>query len=364
MDLQKKRDYSFDAVRGFCMFLIPLQHFLAADKPFVYGSVGGYLYLVIDLFVMQVFFFLSGYFSKNAARGRQIAAGSLLWPVIVMWLACGLVRVAGFAIPIRLYRPPYAMWFLLCLFYYRMFQTAYLKIPHLAGVVFVLGLLIGLVPFIGRDFALARAINWMPYFLLGYYCQPAHISRLRSLKGWQTAGLLAVLLGGIWLFLRYAAFDAYKAVQMADSYAGMHVTVWQGIALHIVVFFTGIAFLVVLLNLFKGRQDRPGLWSWIGQHTMPVYIFHLPVKYLLYRFGIGFGVLQFSAGSLPACMYVAALAFVVTVVLATPPFNWLYDLLFVRSLAALKWCAGHMLVPAGAVVQKVFDRGLKLLRLT
>ena len=58
MDLQKKRDYSFDAVRGFCMFLIPLQHFLAADKPFVYGSVGGYLYLVIDLFVMQVFFFL------------------------------------------------------------------------------------------------------------------------------------------------------------------------------------------------------------------------------------------------------------------------------------------------------------------
>ena len=120
------------------MFLIPLQHFLAADKPFVYGSVGGYLYLVIDLFVMQVFFFLSGYFSKNAARGRQIAAGSLLWPVIVMWLACGLVRVAGFAIPIRLYRPPYAMWFLLCLFYYRMFQTAYLKIPHLAGVVFVL----------------------------------------------------------------------------------------------------------------------------------------------------------------------------------------------------------------------------------
>ena len=139
------------------MFLIPLQHFLAADKPFVYGSVGGYLYLVIDLFVMQVFFFLSGYFSKNAARGRQIAAGTLLWPVIVMWLACGLVRVAGFAIPIRLYRPPYAMWFLLCLFYYRMFQTAYLKIPHLAGVVFVLGLLIGLVPFIGRDFALARA---------------------------------------------------------------------------------------------------------------------------------------------------------------------------------------------------------------
>ena len=49
---------------------------------------------------------------------------------------------------------------------------------------------------------------------------------------------------------------------------------------------------------------------------------------------------------------------------ATPPFNWLYDLLFVRSLAALTWCAGHMLVPAGAVVQKVFDRGLKLLRLT
>ena len=76
-----------------------------------------------------------------------------------------------------------------------------------------------------------------------------------------------------------------------------------------------------------------------------------------------YAIIQPFAGLLADVME-PALAFVVTVVLATPPFNWLYDLLFVRSLAALKWCAGHMLVPAGAVVQKVFDRGLKLLRLT
>ena len=62
--IKKERDYSFDAIRGFCMFLIPFQHYLSAREGFHYDGLEGYLYFVIDIFVMQMFFFLSGYFSK------------------------------------------------------------------------------------------------------------------------------------------------------------------------------------------------------------------------------------------------------------------------------------------------------------
>ena len=351
----KERDYSFDAIRGFCMFLIPFQHFFEADAAHCYHSWEGYIYFTIDLFVMQAFFFLSGYFSKKPERGREIAVKALLWPLLMTYPFFMLVQfVIGVDLKFNVFAPPFAMWFLLCLFYYRMFHQNYIKIKHILGIVFVLGLFVGMIPSLNATLSLARAINWMPYFLLGYYCTGEQLEKVRSLKWWQTAALAASLLVGIYLFMQYVPFRHYGAVQMSTSNYVSEISWWTGMLIHLAVFVTGVAFLVVLFNVFKNKK---GYWSFIGQHTMPIYIFHIVIFHLIGKLGLGFGLFTPPAYDTPLyLLYVLVLAFAVTTILATKPFNWLYEVIFSKSYDAFIYCFRKIAEPVGGAVEKVLRK--------
>lgn len=350
----KQRDYSFDAIRGFCMFLVPFQHYMSAQDGFNYNGLEGYIYFVTDIFIMQVFFFLSGYFSKKPERGRQIAVKALLWPILVVQTGLFVLTLLGLNITIHLYRPPYALWFLLSLFYFRMFHKNYIKIPHLFGIVFVLGLFVGMVPFLTRDFAISRTISWMPYFLLGYYCQPAHIEKIRSLKIWQTLGILAGLLAGVYAFMKYVPFDSYGAVMMATTNEIQRITWYENIILHIALLPVSMLFLVVLLNLFKNKRDKRGFWAWIGQNTMPIYIFHLAGKYIIIHYGASAGLFALPPhDSILYILYLLGLGFVTSVVLASKPFAWLYEIGFVKSYDWFIAGCRAVLCPIGAAAESL-----------
>ena len=79
-EIIKERNYRYDALRGICMFLIVLQHFTFKGGYEFTDNAGNLIYVGIDIFVMQAFFFLSGMFSKNPGKNRDKLFGSLLWP--------------------------------------------------------------------------------------------------------------------------------------------------------------------------------------------------------------------------------------------------------------------------------------------
>ena len=79
----KQRDYVFDTFRGLCMWCIPISHFTRMAGHFSHDSVSGVIYITINIFVMQAFMFLSGYFSKKPEKSRQIAFKIFLWPYIL-----------------------------------------------------------------------------------------------------------------------------------------------------------------------------------------------------------------------------------------------------------------------------------------
>lgn len=346
----KERDYSFDAIRGFCMFLIPFQHYMSAQAGFNYYGLEGYIYFVIDIFVMQMFFFLSGYFSKKPERGREIAVKALLWPIIVVQAGLFVLTLLGVNITVQLYRTPYALWFLLSLFYYRMFHKNYIKIPHIFGIVFFLGLFIGMCPIFTRDFAISRSVSWMPYFLLGYYCQPEHIEKIRSLKKWKVCAIAAGLLIGVWLFMHYVPFDGYGAVMMATTNEIQGINWYENIIMHIVLLPVSMLFGVVLFNCFKNKK---GFWSWIGQNTMPIYIFHLAGKYFILHRGAGFGFFEVPPhDSLLYIGYLLLLSFLSCVILASKPFAKLYELGFVKSYDWFVALCRMILQPIGGAIEK------------
>jgi fucose 4-O-acetylase-like acetyltransferase len=75
---KKQRDYMFDTFRGILMLSIPISHFTKASGNWyadMWGGAGwsqvhptGFVYITINVFVMQAFMFLSGYFSKKPER--------------------------------------------------------------------------------------------------------------------------------------------------------------------------------------------------------------------------------------------------------------------------------------------------------
>lgn len=68
----KQRDYMFDTFRGLLMWSIPISHFTRVAGNFSQDSLGGVIYITINVFVMQAFVFLSGYFSKNPTGRRRL----------------------------------------------------------------------------------------------------------------------------------------------------------------------------------------------------------------------------------------------------------------------------------------------------
>ena len=236
---------------------------------------------------MQAFFFLSGYFSKKPERGREIAVKALLWPLLMTYPFFMIIQfVIDYDLKFNILQPPFAMWFLLCLFYYRMFHKDYIKIKHLFGIVFLLSLVVGVIP----------------------------------------------------------SFSATLSFKMAG------ISWWSNIIVHLAVFVVSIAFMIVLFNVFGNKK---GYWSYIGQHTMPIYIFHIVIFHLICRNGLGFGLFTPPAYDTPLyLLYVLVLAAVVTTVLATPPFVWLYDVIFGKSYDLFIKCFHRFAEPAGAAVEK------------
>ena len=73
----------FDTFRGLLMCSIPLSHFIRVAGHFSAGSLGGIIYITINVFVMQAFVFLSGYFSKNVEKSKKTSFHTFMWPYLL-----------------------------------------------------------------------------------------------------------------------------------------------------------------------------------------------------------------------------------------------------------------------------------------
>lgn len=101
-------------------------------------------YITINVFVMQAFMFLSGYFSKKPEKSRQIAFKIFLWPYILsIFFFYGVRTLLWGHANLYFDQPPFAMWFMFALFLYKLFQKNYIKVPHFFAITFVLYLVAG-----------------------------------------------------------------------------------------------------------------------------------------------------------------------------------------------------------------------------
>ena len=339
----------FDTFRGLCMWSIPCSHFTRMAGEFSHTSFGAIVYITINVFVMQSFMFLSGYFSKKPEKSRKIAFKVFLWPYLLSIPFFYFVRMAmsGYA-TFYLDRPPFAMWFMLALFLYKLFQMNYIKIPHCFAFIFIVYLFAGCMPFLTEYMSLGRIVSYFPFFVLGYYCQAEHVAKIKSMKRWKVY-LLGVILVAISVYLAYGVTDIpVEWYLMRRPGAEIGVAWYADVIGRLLLSVLGCAWIIFMMNFLPSKDNY---LAYVGRNTMPVYIFHLVVRQWIKRHGIGLGLIAIPSNPVLYYVLIYGLASLCVVTFSSKPVVKFYDFCVDGSYAVLMWLLEHIVVPAAGYVE-------------
>ncbi len=295
----KQRDYMFDTFRGILMLSIPVSHFTKAsanwyqylyEPGFAHQSLCGFVYITINVFVMQAFMFLSGYFSKKPDRARETAFRGVLWPYLVFTT---ITMIAGYGFNVGIGKwfsyltPPFALWFLFALFLYRFFLRDIIKFRWALPMSIVMMFAAGFLPF-GEYLAFGRVFSYFPFFLIGYYCSKETLDRVRTLKKKPVILVLlaAVLVGiSIWLCFYGPRLSWFLLKGSAES---LHVPLVEDFFMRMLVFALACGWIVLMVNILPSKQN---FLCHVGTNTMPVYIFHLGLRHIVKIKGLYLGAI-------------------------------------------------------------------------
>jgi len=310
----KQRDYMFDTFRGLLMLSIPMSHFtkmsgnlyssLYLGGGFPQESLAGWVYITINVFVMQAFMFLSGYFSKKPDRARETAFSTFMWPYLVWTTVYFVIRHMFFGnAHLEYLYPPFALWFLFALFFYRYFLKDMVKFQWLLPLSIVLYLLAGQVQEWGDFLALGRAISYFPFFLLGYYCSKERLAWIQQLK---KHPVVLVVLGGVLILTSVALCKWGPNVGwylLRESVHSFRMEWWQDTIGRLGILVLSSAWIVFAVNVIPSKKN---FISFVGSNTMPIYIFHLTLRYVIKFYGLYMG---FIACLVTAWFAILSLAF-------------------------------------------------------
>lgn len=319
LSAKKPRDYAFDNLKALLIFLVVLGHVLIEGKN---HEVVRTLYRYIYVFHMPLFVFISGYFSKKAAKSFSSAVHSGLIPYVIfalLFMAAEWIIIPSSraGLPGSLLEPPFTYWYLLCLFYWRLITPLLSKLKGFAfPVVFAAGLLIGLMTKGTATMSVARAFAFLPFYWMGFCFNSDTVAAIRKINKVVSFIVLALLSAGlVWLFVN-VDLDYTSILQMRKSYTQSGLDVFTGMGVRLAAYAAATVITLCLVNLMPNKKF---FFSYIGSGTISIYIGHGYVVYFLLRhFGLLKGVFAQlgSWASLGLCLLISiALTF-----LFSPPF--------------------------------------------
>ncbi|MGV9451697.1 acyltransferase family protein [Streptomyces sp. NPDC003635] len=269
----KERDAFFDNAKYLAIVLVAMGH---AWEPLRDGSrTVTALYMVVYAFHMPAFIVISGYFSRSfdAAPGRvkRLVTGVAV-PYIVFEVAYTFFTRWTDNEPdrdISLLDPLYLTWFLAALFIWRLTTPIWRVVKWPLPIALGIAMLATLTPTIGKELDLQRALQFLPYFVLGLVLKPKHFElvRRREVRMLAVPVFLCAAVVSYWAVPRmnYAWFFHRTS---AEQLGAPH---WYGPVMTLLLF--GCS--VVLVACFLSLVPRRGTWfTALGAGTLYGYLLH------------------------------------------------------------------------------------------
>lgn len=218
-----RRVFYFDAVKAVLILLVVCCHAIEIGA---YGDGWGQtVHLFGNLFMMPVFLFVQGYWSKRTAVSDQKILGRLLF-FFALFCIGKLLYYGGYRL-IDGALPPWTgesfwdegsvPWYMISSVFFTgsLWLARCLRGKPVLLFCTVVGMAAGCFPQIGVRFSMSRTLVFMPFYLAGYYFPKRWMEKLMAWKiraGWKLIGGAAVgLASALWAvrFLLIRVSQAY-----------------------------------------------------------------------------------------------------------------------------------------------------------
>ncbi|MER6672890.1 acyltransferase family protein [Streptomyces sp. NPDC000983] len=269
----ERRDSFFDNAKYLAIVLVAMGHAwepLRSDSRAVTA-----LYMTVYAFHMPAFIVISGYFSRgfdaSPEKIKRLVTGVVV-PYVVFETAYTYFTRWSDGVPDRpvsLLDPLYLTWFLAALFIWRLTTPLWKSLRWPLPVALTLAALATLSPSIGKDLDLQRAVQFLPYFVLGLCLEPEHF---RLVRRWRVRLVALPVLVGAVVF-------AYWAVPRVDYAWFFHtsaaedfgVPAWYGPVMTLAVFGCSMILVACFLAWVPGRRTW---FTALGAATLYGYLLH------------------------------------------------------------------------------------------
>lgn len=268
---QPKREYLYDNIRGILILLVVLGHALEYFR--LDNKVGAFIYVFIYLFHMPVFIFISGYFSKNLAKGRATAVETFLVPYLLLNLILSLIMLAiGKIDAFMILSPGWTLWYLYCMFIWRLLLPDLVKVRRILILSFIVGIFSGFLTEFGTYMAMARTLGFLPYFLAGYFTDRSLLEKIYHWR-WRKIISIGIIILGLIVAYVWVQSDLPPEILWRDrSFLLFKLPLYQNILDNILLYLVGFAFVFVFISL---AAPRPHFFTSWGQKTLTIYLLHV-----------------------------------------------------------------------------------------
>lgn len=276
------RNYYFDNAKFILILLVVIGHGIQiiAANPLM-----ALIYKFIYLFHMPAFIFIGGYFTKF--QKEQKFSSLLILYVIFQTLYCigNIFGAQNADARMEFFEPCWVMWFLVSLITMKIILPYITKFKFPILISLVIAILAGYESLIGSYLSLSRTIVFMPFFLLGYYCNETHLAKIKNLSKATAISIIALSL----VILMYLSSFDLGFLFNDRSYEMMGINAWYAGFFRLGFLLWSAVLIVCFLILVPTKQKW---FSDFGERTLQVYLLHGFVLGGLVGLGITAGVTE------------------------------------------------------------------------
>jgi len=287
------RSIYFDNAKGCLAVLVVLGHFTELMRHNV--PIAGHVSMFIYIFHMPMFVLLSGYFSRAEVGWGAVRKGLIRVFLPYLFFQLVLVAITYCCHPMThrelgraLLTPQGALWYLFCLFWWRLSLPYFLKMPTPVAMALLLGLLGGFLPRGNLLFSSSRMMAFFPFFVLGYYLRIRGDWLARAPDQRISSNMLAVpayvlvllltLTGAILLNGRHRTEFCYVV-----SYFQSGSPLWFSVLFRLLTY---AAALLAGFSFLRLVPKTHSFVSQIGARSLYVYLLHSLLLYTFWRTGV------------------------------------------------------------------------------
>ncbi|MHC1749295.1 MAG: acyltransferase family protein [Cellulosilyticaceae bacterium] len=281
-ELASPRNFLFDNLKGILIFLVVFGHSLEMIKE--QHILLKTIYIFIYMFHMPAFVFVSGYFSKNVDKCRNSAFKNFFIPFIIfntLWNLISTVVTGPESFSFII--PGWALWYLISMFFWRIFLKDLVKIRYIVPISLLIGLGVGIFTEFNDLLSLSRTMVFLPFFLVGYFVTEYWVITIRKPHK-IFAFFIIIFTSALAILIANTDIFPIEFLYGSASFESNTMPIGLGLVGRALLYMIGFAFIFVLLAMIDNKQT---FFSKVGGNTFSVYILHtylLSLVFVINRF--------------------------------------------------------------------------------